>query len=88
MTQDAALAEAAWTEPAGVVLAGTSVDPYNGKAVRASAGSLFHLPLVVDPSVGTGGGMAACDADERVGTAVGARFEPWPDATPSSSRRS
>jgi TrmH family RNA methyltransferase len=24
-----------------------SVDPYNGKAVRASAGSLFHLPLVV-----------------------------------------
>ena len=33
----------------GVVLAGTSVDPYNGKAVRASAGSLFHLPLVVDP---------------------------------------
>lgn len=29
-----------------VVLAGTSVDPYNGKAVRASAGSLFHLPVV------------------------------------------
>ncbi len=31
----------------GVVLAGTSVDPYNGKAVRASAGSLFHLPLAI-----------------------------------------
>jgi len=29
-----------------VVLAGSSVDPYNGKCVRASAGSLFHLPLV------------------------------------------
>jgi TrmH family RNA methyltransferase len=29
----------------GVVLAGRSVDPYNGKAVRASAGSLFHLPV-------------------------------------------
>jgi RNA methyltransferase, TrmH family len=29
-----------------VVLAGTSVDPYNGKAVRASAGSLFHVPVV------------------------------------------
>jgi len=28
-----------------VVLAGASVDPYNGKAVRASAGSLFHLPV-------------------------------------------
>lgn len=29
-----------------VVLAGTSVDPYNGKAVRSSVGSLFHLPVV------------------------------------------
>jgi RNA methyltransferase, TrmH family len=28
-----------------VVLAGSSVDPYNGKCVRASAGSLFHLPV-------------------------------------------
>jgi TrmH family RNA methyltransferase len=33
----------------GVVLTGSSVDPYNGKAVRASAGSLFHLPLSLDP---------------------------------------
>jgi TrmH family RNA methyltransferase len=33
----------------GVVLTGASVDPYNGKAVRASAGSLFHCPLAVDP---------------------------------------
>ena len=31
----------------GVVLAGDSVDPYNGKAVRASVGSLFHLPVSV-----------------------------------------
>ena len=31
----------------GVVLSGSSVDPYNGKAVRASAGSLFHLPLAL-----------------------------------------
>jgi len=29
-----------------VVFAGDSVDPYNGKTVRASAGSLFHLPVV------------------------------------------
>lgn len=28
-----------------VVLSGSSVDPYNGKCVRATAGSLFHLPL-------------------------------------------
>ena len=32
-----------------VVLSGSSVDPYNGKAVRASAGSLFHLDLAVEP---------------------------------------
>lgn len=37
-TADAAGADA-------VVLVG-GVDPYNGKAVRASAGSLFHLPVV------------------------------------------
>ena len=30
-----------------VVLTGNSVDPYNGKAVRASVGSLFHLPLAL-----------------------------------------
>ena len=30
----------------GVVFAGTTVDPYNSKCVRATAGSLFHLPLV------------------------------------------
>ena len=35
----------------GVVLAGSSVDPYNGKAVRASAGSLFHVPISIGPPV-------------------------------------
>jgi TrmH family RNA methyltransferase len=29
----------------GVVLAGHSVDPYNDKTVRATVGSLWHLPL-------------------------------------------
>ncbi|MEV0550943.1 TrmH family RNA methyltransferase [Nocardia salmonicida] len=29
----------------GVVLAGETVDPHNGKCVRASAGSLFHVPV-------------------------------------------
>jgi TrmH family RNA methyltransferase len=29
-----------------VVFAGNSVDPYNGKVVRASAGSLFHVSVV------------------------------------------
>jgi TrmH family RNA methyltransferase len=35
----------------GVIFAGSSVDPYNSKAVRASAGSLFHLPVVTGPPV-------------------------------------
>lgn len=29
----------------GVILAGDTVDPHNGKCVRASAGSLFHVPV-------------------------------------------
>ena len=33
----------------GVVLAGDSVDPYNPKTVRASVGSLFHLPVTQEP---------------------------------------
>jgi TrmH family RNA methyltransferase len=32
----------------GVVLAGDSVDGYNPKTVRASAGSLFHLPVAIE----------------------------------------
>lgn len=38
-TADAAGADA-------LLVAGGGVDPYNGKVVRASAGSLFHLPIV------------------------------------------
>ncbi|MGW0485185.1 TrmH family RNA methyltransferase [Nonomuraea sp. NPDC003214] len=34
-----------------VVFTDASVDPYNGKCVRASAGSLFHLPVVIGESV-------------------------------------
>lgn len=41
-TADAAGADA-------VVLAGSSVDAYNPKTVRATVGSLFHLPVVVEP---------------------------------------
>jgi TrmH family RNA methyltransferase len=33
----------------GLVLAGHSVDAYNPKTVRASVGSLFHLPVAVEP---------------------------------------
>ncbi len=43
----------------GVVLSGHSVDPYNPKTIRASAGSLFHVPLCVTA------GTAAVLADVR-----------------------
>lgn len=33
-----------------VIVAGDSVDPLNPKVVRATAGSLFHLPVLVGPS--------------------------------------
>ena len=32
-----------------VIFSGESVDPYNPKTVRASAGSLFHVPFSVQP---------------------------------------
>lgn len=35
---------------AAVVFTGDAVDPHNGKCVRASTGSLFHLPVVREPS--------------------------------------
>ena len=44
-TADAAGADA-------VLLTGDSVDPYNGKCVRASAGSLFHLPVSIGSDIG------------------------------------
>lgn len=34
---------------AAVVLAGYGVDPYNGKCLRASAGSIFSIPVVAAP---------------------------------------
>jgi RNA methyltransferase, TrmH family len=52
-----------------VVVTGDSVDLYNGKAVRASVGSLFHLPVVVrrDPVATVealrDGGLAVLAAD-------------------------
>ncbi|RJQ70503.1 RNA methyltransferase [Pseudonocardiaceae bacterium YIM PH 21723] len=34
-----------------VIFAGETVDPHNGKCVRATVGSLFHLPVAVHRSV-------------------------------------
>ncbi|QNJ91051.1 RNA methyltransferase [Mycolicibacterium fluoranthenivorans] len=35
-----------------VILAGNSVDPYNGKCLRSSAGSIFGVPVVQAPDTG------------------------------------
>ena len=35
----------------GVVFVGDSVDPYNPKSVRATVGSVFHLPVVVERDI-------------------------------------
>ncbi len=48
-----------------VVFAGDAVDPYNGKCVRSSAGSLFHVDVVrVTVLAATGHGES--DLDELV----------------------
>jgi RNA methyltransferase, TrmH family len=48
-----------------VVLAGDSVDPYNGKCLRASAGSIFTVPVVSEPDA-----AAAVEALRAVGMQV------------------
>ncbi len=55
----------------GVIFADATVDPYNSKCVRSSAGSLFHLPLVVGVPAGEAvgalraAGLAVLAADGR-----------------------
>ncbi len=59
-----------------VVFADASVDPYNGKCVRASAGSLFHLPVVagarLEDAVVTlrEAGLRIVAADSRAGRSL------------------
>jgi len=59
-----------------VVFADASVDPYNGKCVRASAGSLFHLPVVagarLEDAVGAlrAAGLRIVAADGRAGRSL------------------
>ncbi len=55
----------------GVVLAGQSVDLYNPKTVRASVGSVFHLPIALEPDPAAAVG-AARDAGYTVLAADGA----------------
>jgi len=54
-----------------VIFTDASVDPYNGKCVRASAGSLFHLPVVAAAGLAQaaaelrGAGLRVIAADGR-----------------------
>lgn len=50
---------------AGVILGGHSVDPYNGKCLRASAGSIFSVPVAAAPDI-----LAAVDAVRAAGLQV------------------
>ncbi|MEX0984101.1 MAG: TrmH family RNA methyltransferase [Actinomycetota bacterium] len=56
---------------AGVVFSSSSVDPYNPKTVRASAGSIFHVPMVRGASTAEAvaaaraGGMRVLAMDAR-----------------------
>lgn len=52
----------------GVVIARGTVDPWNAKVVRASAGGVFHVPLIAPPGGGEGGasGVAAPGGAEAV----------------------
>jgi len=54
-----------------VVFAGAAVDPYNGKCVRASAGSLFHVELARCPQPAAAAGALRA-AGRRVLAATGA----------------
>jgi RNA methyltransferase, TrmH family len=68
-TADAAGADA-------VIFADASVDPYNGKCVRASAGSLFHLPVVAGTRLAEtvtalrAAGLRVVAADGRAGATL------------------
>ena len=67
-------ADAAGTH--AVIFADASVDPYNGKCVRASAGSLFHLPVVagarIEDAVAAmrAAGLRIVAADGRAGKSL------------------
>ena len=60
----------------GVIFSDASVDPYNSKCVRATAGSIFHLPVVVGTPVAATvaalreAGMRVLAADGRAGRSL------------------
>lgn len=53
-----------------VVCCGGTVDPYNPKTVRSSAGSIFHVPLVVEPDDRSALELLAVHGYRRLGAVV------------------
>ena len=68
-----------------VVLAGHSVDPHNAKCLRASAGSVFALPVVVAPNAADVVGALAGAGVQVLATAVDGETD-LRDAHPLLSR--
>lgn len=68
-----------------VIFAGDTVDPHNGKCVRASTGSLFHLPIA---RCGVDDAMAACrGAGLRISATTGDDGRDLTDVTDLSHGR-
>jgi RNA methyltransferase, TrmH family len=69
----------------GVIFAAASVDPYNSKCVRSSAGSLFHLPVVAGVQLAAAiGGLRAAGLQILAADGSARQFldsAPGPDLT-------
>jgi RNA methyltransferase, TrmH family len=64
----------------GAIFAAASVDPYNSKCVRSSAGSLFHLPVVVSaPLAETVSGLRAAGLQVLAADGSASQFLGAPD---------
>ncbi len=59
-----------------VVFAGDSVDPYSPKTVRSSAGSIFRVPIAIEPDPVAALDRLAASGHRRIGTSMG-EGTPW-----------
>lgn len=73
----------------GVVIGRGTVDPWNPKVVRASAGGVFHVPLIAPPGgrAGGAGGAAAAGGTEAVNFLCADAAGAPPDRVEAANRR-
>lgn len=62
---------------AGIILTGDSTDPFSPVAVKSSMGSVFAVPIVVEPEFGAVREWAARNQLQLVGTSGSATSEHW-----------